>query len=47
MLGKDVDLGKGGLKDTRGITMWAGLCLNGGGEESLEILYLIWKKREA
>lgn len=38
---------KGGLKDTRGITTWAGLCVNGGGEESLEILYLIQKRREA
>lgn len=27
--------------------MWAGLCVNGAGEESLEILYLIQKKREA
>lgn len=45
MLGKDV--GKGGLKDTRGITMWAGLYINGGGEENLKILYLIQKKREA
>lgn len=26
--------------------MWAGLCVNGGGEESLETLYLIQKKRE-
>lgn len=28
---------KGGLKESRGVTMWAGLCVKGSGEGSSEI----------